>query len=117
MQYMILGQLTAGDSIRDLRLSLEVYKSNFYNLGLSSTVTRTNLGEVNRNRDYRIYEGLAYNFIAKVRISYYKNYLDVKADANFYAFDFSTIDFCLNVFLREEFRRHKEGIELHTLYE
>ncbi|MFR1235308.1 MAG: hypothetical protein ACLSC9_03090 [Barnesiella sp.] len=117
MQYMILGQLTAGDSIRDLRLSLEVYKNNFYNLGLSSTVTRTNLGEVNRNRDYRIYEGLAYNFIAKVRISYYKNYLDVKADANVYAFDFSTIDFCLNVFLREEFRKHKEGIELHTLYE
>ncbi len=45
MQYMILGQLTAGDSIRDLRLGLEVYKNNFYNLGLSSTVTRTNLGK------------------------------------------------------------------------
>ena len=41
----------------------------------------------------------------------------MKVDGNVYAFDSSTIDLCLNVFWWAEFRKHKGGIKLHTLYD
>lgn len=78
MLCMIFGQLTARDSMRDLMLSFEAHKK-YYHLGLGSTVTRTNLGKANRNRDYRIYEEFAYVLlIAEARSSYYKNDFEVK---------------------------------------
>ena len=117
MLCMIFGQLTARDSMRELMLSLEAHKSKYYHLGFGATVSRTNLGKANRNRDYRIYEEFAYTLIAEARNSYNKNDFEVKVDGNVYAFDSSTIDLCLNVFWWAEFRKHKGGIKLHTLYD
>lgn len=98
MLCMIFGQLTARDSMRDLMLSLEAHKNKYYHLGFGATVSRTNLGKANRNRDYRIYEEFAYTLIAEARNNYNKNDFEVKVDSNVYAFDSSTIDLCLNVF-------------------
>ena len=55
--------------------------------------------------------------IAEARNSCNKNDFEVKVDGNVYAFDSSTIDLCLNVFWWAEFRKHKGGIKLHTLYD
>lgn len=115
MLYMIFGQLTARDSVRELMLCLET-QEQVLSLRTCLTVTRTNLGKANRNRDYRIYEEFAYTLIAEARSSYYKNDFAVTVDGNVYAFDSSTIDLCLNVFWWTEFRKHKGGIKLHTLY-
>lgn len=106
---MIFGQLTARDSMRDLMLSLEAHKNKYYHLGLGSTVTRTNLGKANRNRDYRIYEEFAYTLIAEARNSYYRNDFEVKVDGDVYAFDSSTIDLCLNVFGGQNLGNTKEA--------
>lgn len=117
MLCMIFGQLTARDSMRDLMLSLEAHNTKYYHLGLGKSVTRTNLGKANRNRDYRIYEDFAYVLIEEARNSVYKDDFEVKVDGNVYAFDSSTIDLCLSVFWWAEFRKHKGGIKLHTLYD
>ena len=117
MLCMIFGQLTARDSMRDLMLSLEAHNTKYYHLGLGKSVTRTNLGKANRNRDYRIYEEFAYVLIEEARSSVYKDDFEVKVDGNVYAFDSSTIDLCLSVFWWAEFRKHKGGIKLHTLYD
>ena len=117
MLCMIFGQLTARDSMRDLMLSLEAHNKKYYHLGLGKSVTRTNLGKANRNRDYRIYEEFAYVLIEEARSSVYKDDFEVKVDGNVYAFDSSTIDLCLSVFWWAEFRKHKGGIKLHTLYD
>jgi hypothetical protein len=117
MLCMIFGQLTARDIMRDLMLSLEAHNTKYYHLGLGKSVTRTNLGKANRNRDYRIYEDFAYVLIEEVRNSVYKDDFEVKVDGNVYAFDSSTIDLCLSVFWWAEFRKHKGGIKLHTLYD
>lgn len=117
MLCMIFGQLTARDSMRDLMLSLEAHNKKYYHLGLGKSVTRTNLGKANRNRDYRIYEEFAYVLIEEARNSVYKDDFEVKVDGNVYAFDSSTIDLCLSVFWWAEFRKHKGGIKLHTLYD
>lgn len=96
MLYMLFGQLTARDSMRDLMLSLEAHKNKYYHLGLGLIGACTNLGKANCNRNYRIYEEFAYILIAEVRSSYYKN--DLKVDGNIYVFYSSIINLCLNVF-------------------
>lgn len=98
MLCILFGQLTARDSMCGLMLSLEAHKNKYYHLGLGSTVTRTNLGKVNRNRDYRIYEEFAYILITESRNSYYKNDFEVKVEGNVYTFDSFIIDLYLNVF-------------------
>ncbi len=117
MLCMVFGQLTARESMRDLMLVLEAHQSKCYHLGLGSTVTRTNLGKANRNRSCKIFEEFAYLLIENARKSYYKDDFEIAIDGNVYAFDSSTIDLCLSVFWWAEFRKHKGGIKLHTLYD
>ena len=117
MLCMLFGQLTSRDSMRDLLLSLEAHKPKYYHLGFGKSVTRTNLGKANRNRDYKIFEEFASVLIAEARSSYYKNDFEVNIQGNVYAFDSSTIDLCLSVFWWAEFRKRKGGIKLHTLYD
>jgi len=117
MLCMLFGQLTSRDSMRDLLLSLEAHKLKYYHLGFGKSVSRTNLGKANRNRDYKIFEEFASVLIAEARNSYYKNDFEINIKGNVYAFDSSTIDLCLSVFWWAEFRKRKGGIKLHTLYD
>jgi FOG: Transposase and inactivated derivatives len=117
MLCMVFGQLTSRDSMRDLMLSLEAHKSKYYHLGFGQTVTRRNLGKANENRSCKIFEEFAYALIDEARHSCYRDDFEVKVDGNVYALDSTTIDLCLSVFWWAEFRKHKGGIKLHTLYD
>jgi len=117
MLCMVFGQLTSRDSMRDLMLSLEAHHPKYYYLGFGPTVTRRNFGKANEKRSYKIFEEFAYVLIAEARKSCYKNDFEVEVDGNVYALDSTTIDLCLSVFWWAEFRKHKGGIKLHTLYD
>ena len=114
---MVFGQLTARDSMRDLMLSLEAHQSKYYHLGFGPTVSRRNLGTANEKRSYKIFEEFAYVLIEQARKSCYQTDFEVKVDGNVYALDSTTIDLCLSVFWWAEFRKHKGGIKLHTLFD
>jgi len=117
MLCMIFGQLTSRDSMRDLMLSLEAHQHKYYHLGFGQTVTRRNLGKANQNRNSKIFEEFAYILIDEARKSCYKKDFEVEVDERVYALDSTTIDLCLNVFWWAEFRKHKGGIKVHTLYD
>ncbi len=117
MLCMVFGQLTSRDSMRDLMMSLEAHQSKYYHLGLGSTITRRNLGKANEKRSYKIFEEFAYVLIKEARRSCYKDEFEIDVDGNIYALDSTTIDLCLSVFWWAEFRKHKGGIKLHTLYD
>jgi hypothetical protein len=117
MLCMVFGQLTSRDSMRDLMLSLEAHQSKYYHLGFGQTVTRRNLGKANEKRSYKIFEEFAYVLIDEARKSCYRSDFEVEVDGNVYALDSTTIDLCLSVFWWAEFRKHKGGIKLHTLYD
>ena len=117
MLCMVFGQLTARDSMRDLMLSIEAHQPKYYHLGFGTTVTRRNLGKANERRNYKIFEEFAYILIEEARKSCYKHDFEVEVDGNVYALDSTTIDLCLSVFWWAEFRKHKGGIKLHTLYD
>ena len=117
MLCMVFGQLTSRDSMRDLMLSLEAHQSKYYHLGFGQTVTRRNLGKANEKRSYKIFEEFAYVLIDEARKSCYRSDFEVEVDGNVYALDSTTIDLCLSIFWWAEFRKHKGGIKLHTLYD
>jgi hypothetical protein len=114
---MVFGQLTARDCMRDLMLSLEAHQQKYYHLGFGSTVSRRNFGTANERRNYKIFEEFAYVLIEEARRSCYRNDFEIEVDGNVYALDSTTIDLCLNIFWWAEFRKHKGGIKLHTLYD
>lgn len=117
MLCMVFGQLTSRDSMRDLMLSLEAHQPKYYHLGFGPTVSRRNLGVANERRSHKIFEEFAYTLIEEARTSCYKSDFEVEVDGNVYALDSTTIDLCLSVFWWAEFRKHKGGIKLHTLYD
>jgi hypothetical protein len=117
MLCMVFGQLTARDSMRDLILSLEAHQQKYYHLGFGSTVTRRNLGTSNEKRNCKIFEEFAYILIEEARRSCYNNDFEIQVEGNVYALDSTTIDLCLSIFWWAEFRKHKGGIKLHTLYD
>ncbi len=114
---MVFGQLTSRDSMRDLILSLDAHQTKYYHQGFVSFVTRRNLGKANENRNYKIFEAFAYILIEEAHSSCYKSDFEIEVDNNVYALDSTTIDLCLSVFWWAEFRKHKAGIKLHTLYD
>jgi len=114
---MVFGQLTARDSMRDLILSLEAHQSKYYHLGFGSTVSRRNLGTANEKRTCKIFEEFAYVLIEEARRSCYRDDFEIEVEGNVYALDSTTIDLCLSIFWWAEFRKHKGGIKLHTLFD
>jgi hypothetical protein len=117
MLCMVFGQLTSRDSMRDLMLSLEAHQPKYYHLGFGSKISRRNLGTANERRSCKIFEEFAYVLIEEARRSCYRNDFEIEVDGNVYALDSTTIDLCLSVFWWAEFRKHKGGIKLHTLYD
>lgn len=112
---LMFGQLCNRESLRDLIVALNAHQEKCYHLGIGKHVTRSNLAKANENRDYRIFEDFAFYMISEARK---KRVNDIfKLNGNVYAFDSTTIDLCLKLFPWANFRTHKGGIKIHTLYD
>jgi hypothetical protein len=98
---MAFAQLTYRESLRDIQACLRASQSRLYHLGIRGKVSRNALAHANQNRDWRIYDDFAKVIIAKAR--------------KLYALDSTTIDLCLALFPRAEFRKRKGAVKLHTL--
>ena len=83
MLFMVFGQLTAKDSMRDLMLSIEAHHQKYYHLGFGSTVSCRNLGTANEGRNYKIYEEFAYVLIEEARRSCYHDDFEIEVDGMF----------------------------------
>ena len=116
MLAMMFGQLSNRESLRDLIVAFEAHRAKQYHLGLGrEPIAKTTLATANQNRDYRIFEDFAFYMISEARK---KRVNDIfKLNGNVYAFDSTTIDLCLKLFPWANFRTHKGGIKIHTLYD
>jgi hypothetical protein len=113
---MSFAQLTYRESLRDIEVCLNAQPNKLYQMGIKGHVSRTNLANANRKRDWRIYAEFAQVLISQAR----KLYQDdpdfiVDLDSTIYALDSTTIDLCLSLFPWAKFRKHKGAIKLHTL--
>lgn len=108
---MMFGQMSKKESLRDLLTSITPHSSKFYHLGFGKGVSRSNLAHANENRDYRIFEELAYELIALAQKSCISDpEFKVPVKGKVYAFDSTIIDLCLNVFWWATFRSTKGGV-------
>jgi hypothetical protein len=112
---MAFAQLTYRESLRDIEACLGAQPAKLYHLGIRGNVTRSNLGDANETRDWRIYCEFAQALIRIARRLYAQDPLAVDLDGTVYALDSTTIDLCLSIFPWAPFRETKAAIKLHTL--
>jgi hypothetical protein len=115
LRVMAFAQLTYRESLRDVETCLRAVKTKWYHMGLRGGVSRNNLSNANRQRDWRIYADFAQILIHEARILYAEEDLGIDLEATVYALDASTIDLCLSMFPWARFRRTKGAVKLHTL--
>jgi Transposase DDE domain/Domain of unknown function (DUF4372) len=115
LRVMAFAQLTYRESLRDVETCLRAVKTKWYHMGLRGGISRNNLSNANRERDWRIYADFAQILIHQARALYAEEDLGIDLDATVYALDASTIDLCLSMFPWARFRQTKGAVKMHTL--
>ena len=114
--YLLFGQLTGCDSLRDICLCLEVHSKILYHLGFRKTVNHTSLSRANEKRDYRIFEGLGICLMEIVRPMYSKMKLsEITIDKVIYALDSTTISTSIKLAAWALGKYSKGAVKMHTL--
>ena len=111
---MAFAQLTFRESLRDIEVCLRAHEAKLYHLGIRGHVARSNLGDANEKRDWRIYRDFANTLIAQARQLYADDAFAVDLDNSVYALDTTTIDLSLKVFPWAHFRTTKAAVKMHT---
>lgn len=111
---ILYSQITQKDSLRDIVTGLSAHASRWYHLGFAG-INKSTLSDANAKRDYRMYEGLFYQLLARCQNLTPKHKFRFKNPL--YTIDASTIDLCLSVFPWAKFRTTKGAIKLHCLYD
>ena len=112
---LAFSQLTWRESLRDIEASLAANSPKLFHKGLRSAPARSTLADALNSRDWRIYQALALQLIARARRLYAEKRVLNDLDAAVYALDSTTIDLCLSLFDWAHFRTTKAAIKLHTL--
>ena len=112
---MIFAQLTYRESLRDIVNCFRAVPQKCYHLGICNNLSRNNLSNATRRRNWRIFADFA-NVLIKIAHELYQhddNPVNIKAPV--FALDSSTIDLCLSLFPWAPFRKTKAAVKLHTL--
>ena len=96
---MAFAQLTGRESLRDIETCLAANSRHLHHMGIQSGVSRNNLAHANETRDWRIYRDVALLLIGRARQLYAGELLDVDLNNAVYAFDSTTVELCLTLFL------------------
>lgn len=113
---LVFAQFAEKRSLSATVFTLSRMRQKLYHMGIRGNIAKSTLADANQNRDWRIWRDYANSLIARCRILYAEESIQVDEDirAAVYAFDSSTVDLCLSVFAWAHFRRTKAGIKLHT---
>lgn len=112
---MAFAQITFRESLADIEVCLRSRSDELYRMGFRSPISHSTLADANIVRDWRIFADLAQILIARARVLYSREPLDVELEQSVYALDSTTIDLCLSLFPWARFRSTKAAIKLHTV--
>lgn len=115
--YLLFGQLTACQSMRDVCLCLEAHRNSLYHLGISVSVDSTSLTRANDKRDCRIYEDFGRHLINMVRPMYASEPVpDVNLpDYELLALDSTTISCSIKLLAWALGKYSRGAVKMHTL--
>lgn len=114
--FLLFGQLSNRESLRDLTTILSVHREKFHHLGFEENITRSNLSKANEMRSVDIFHDFSMRII-DVACKKRANIPDFIIKNKAYAFDSSTITFCIKTFWWAKVLNGKGGVKLHTLYD
>lgn len=117
LKYMLFGQLSPCESLRDICLCLSKHQKILYGLGMTASVNESTLSRANESRDYRIYEGLGQALISIVRPLYSKQRIEYifPQDQELFALDSTTIS-CSIALMGWALGKYSNGaVKMHTL--
>ena len=117
LRYMLFGQLTSCNSLRDICLCLRAHQDILYGLGITASVNESTLSRANDSRDYRIYEGLGQALMKIVRPLYSKERIEYIYPQNhdLFALDSTTISCSLKLMEWALGKYSKGAVKMHTL--
>jgi len=117
LRYMLFGQLTSCNSLRDICLCLRAHQDILYGLGITASVNESTLSRANDSRDYRIYEGLGQALMKIVRPLYSKERIEYIYPHNhdLFALDSTTISCSLKLMEWALGKYSKGAVKMHTL--
>ncbi len=107
---MMIAQLSARKSLRDLVTNINAQGRRIYHLGMRQT-SRATLARVNENQPYELYKELFFSLLKRCQIYAPQNRFKFKS--KLYLLDATTIDLCLAIFPWATFRKTKGAVKLH----
>jgi len=108
---LAMAQLSSRSSLRDIVDNLSAQTHRLYHLG-SATLSRSNLSRINEDKPYSLYEALFGKLLSRCQGQVPGH--NFRFNNPLYSLDASTIDLCLSVFPRADFRTTKGAIKLHV---
>jgi hypothetical protein len=84
-------------------------------MGWREPIRCSTLADANEARDWRIDAGVAQRLITHARQLYAGETLGIDLTNSVYVFDSTTIDLCMSMFPRANFRIAKSAVKMHTL--
>lgn len=113
---LCFGQLTYRESLRDIVACLNSKPRLLYHLGFRGNLTRTNLAYANKNRDWRLFEGIAQLLMRRAAKLYRNDCSGVEVPGLVFALDSSMISLALNLFPWAYYARSRQAaVKLHLL--
>jgi len=108
---MLIGQLSARRSLRDLVDNISAQKQKLYHLGMRPT-NRATLARVNEQQPASPCETVFHRLLH--RCQHYAPRHTFKFKGKLYLLDATTVDLCLSLFPWATFRKTKGAIKLHV---
>jgi len=108
--------LTYRESLRDIIACLNSKPRLLYHLGFRGNITRTNLAYANKNRDWRLFQGIAQLLIRRAAAAYQEDDSGVNVPGLVFALDSSMISLALNLFPWGYYARSRQAaVKLHLM--
>lgn len=108
---LLYAQSSGKNSLRDIENATVAQQSKLYHLGIPGVVSRSTLADANKNRDWRMFEGLFHRILERCRTLTPKHKFKFKNPLN--TFDSTVIDLCLSAYPWAKFRTTKGALKLH----
>jgi len=113
---LCFGQLTYRESLRDIVACLNSKPRLLYHLGFRGNITRTNLAYANKNRDWRLFQGIAQLLMRRAADLYRDDSSGTAVPGLVFALDSSMISLALNLFPWAYYARSKQAaVKLHLM--
>ena len=118
---LMFGQLGKCYTLSDISCGLSISSTFLTDLGLEQIPSKSTMSDGNKNREYKVFEGLYYKLIAYHRqllaSKYQSHVIDEIKGQTIKLIDSTVISLCLSMFDWAKFRTAKGGLKIHTVWD